>query len=135
MATKLTPDLLDDTLRSLPGWQGGTDQIWREIRLDEGTVRELRQEIEVAATTMAHPVQVEPAPDGCRVVLTTPEDGGVTELDIVLAARISDVAHRLHQGEPGITAVRQDDVELVVGEADPDLAGTSGSTDNVPVRF
>lgn len=135
MATKLTADLLDDTLRSLPGWQGGTDRIWREVHLDDGTVREFRREVEVSATTMAHPVEVEEAADGCRVALSTPEDGGVTELDIAMASRISDIAHRLAPSEPGVTAVRQDEVELVVGQADADVAGAAGPTDTVPVRF
>jgi len=133
MATKLSSDLLDDTLRSLPGWQGDTGQIWREIHLDRGTVQELRRQIEVSATTMEHPVQVDEAPDGCRVVLSTPEEGGVTELDIVLASRISDVAHRLQPVEPGVTAVRQDDVDVVVGN-EP-TSGQAEQTDNVPVRF
>jgi 4a-hydroxytetrahydrobiopterin dehydratase len=121
MATLLDAHLLDETLRALPGWQGDPHEIYREVHVDSGTVAELVRQVELAAAGMDHPPRVEQVPGGCRFVLTTPRQGGVTELDIALASRISDVAHRLDPSEPGVHAVRQDEVEI---KDAPDAIGT-----------
>jgi 4a-hydroxytetrahydrobiopterin dehydratase len=120
MATLLDTSLLDETLHALPGWHADAAEIWREVHLDPGTDGELRRRIDEAGASMGHRPRVETVPGGTRFTLSTPEEGGVTELDIVLASHISDEAHRLDPAEPGVHAVRQDEVEIV---HTPELAG------------
>lgn len=106
MPTLLDAELITDTLRSLPGWSGGPDRIWRDLQLTPEQDAELRRQVAVDADRMDHHPQVEPVDGGTRYTLWTHTAGGVTELDISLAAHISDLVHRL-TGAPGIHAVRQ----------------------------
>lgn len=108
MPTLLDEALVADTLRSLPGWQGGTDQISREVQLTSEQEVELRRQVAVDADAMDHHPQVEELPGGVRFVLWTHSAGGVTELDISLASHISDLVHRL-TGAEGVHAVRTGD--------------------------
>lgn len=119
MATLLERPLLDDTLKSLPGWNVGDGEIWRDVRLPKELDAELRREVEADGEAMGHAVAIERSKQGTRFTLTTHDVGGVSELDVVLASRISDVAHRLSEqtpdaDEPGVTAVRQDELDVVV---------------------
>lgn len=116
MATLLDETLIADTLQSLPGWEGDSTRLWRDVRLAPDLDRELRRQVSVDATSMGHDPSVESVGDATRFVLTTQEAGGVTELDVVFASHISDLVHRLSNAEPGIEAERQDDAEVVVGE-------------------
>ena len=110
MATLLDETLIADTLESLPGWQGDSSRLWRELRLDADKERELRRQIEVDATAMGHAPTYE---DG-RIVLTTAEAGGVTELDVMMASHISDLMHRIENSEPGVAALRDDEVVAII---------------------
>lgn len=107
MATVLDDALLTDTLLSLPGWQGGRDGIWRETHLSDEQDVELRRQVAVDATAMGHQPVIETVEGGTRYSLSTPDAGGVTEIDISLASHISDLVHRLSSDEPGIGAVRE----------------------------
>ena len=136
MTTLLSSDLLADTLLSLPGWQGDQQAIWREVHLETDAAAAFREQVESSASSMGHAAQLEEVPGGFRVTLTTPEAGGVTELDIALASRVSDLAHRVAPEEPGVTAVRRDDVDVVVGDEDPlELSTQPERVGKVPVRF
>lgn len=125
MPTLLDETLIADTLESLPGWQGDTSRLWRELKMDADKDRELRRQIEVDATAMGHSPRYE---DG-RIVLTTEEAGGVTELDVMLASHISDLMHRLEHDEPGVEAVRDDEVVAVIR---PGQSGTGEVLDDEP---
>jgi 4a-hydroxytetrahydrobiopterin dehydratase len=121
MATLLDGRLVDDTLASLPGWNHGDGDLWREVHLPKEADAALRREVEADATAMDHHVTVEQVKGGTRFSLRTEDVGGVSELDIALASRISDLAHRLAEqaggDEPGVNAVRRDEPDTVV-EAD-----------------
>lgn len=109
MATLLDETLIADTLESLPGWQGDSSRLWRELHLDADTLQELRRQVDVDAGAMGHA----PTFEGDTVVLTPAEAGGVTELDIMMASHISDLVHRLVNSEPGVEAVRNDEVVAI----------------------
>ncbi|MCU1602138.1 MAG: putative pterin-4-alpha-carbinolamine dehydratase [Frankiales bacterium] len=105
MATLLDETLIADSLNSLPGWEGDSSRLWRDVHLDEPATAELRRQLAVDAEAMGHA----PSFEGDRIVLTTTEAGGVTELDIMMASHISDLLHRLSHTEPGIEAVNDDE--------------------------
>lgn len=115
--TLLDEPLVDDTLQSLPGWHGDRHSLWREVHLPPQLDEELRRLVDVDSAAMGHEPDIERVDGGTRFVLTTHDVGGVSELDVVLAAHISDLAHRLSAQEPGVEAVRPDDVEVVIGDA------------------
>lgn len=110
MATLLDETLIADTLESLPGWQGDSTRLWREVHLDEQQLAELRRQVAVDAEAMGHA----PTFQGARIELTTPEQGGVTELDVMMASHISDLVHRLSHAEPGVEALREDETVAVI---------------------
>jgi 4a-hydroxytetrahydrobiopterin dehydratase len=124
MPQLLTEPLVDQTLESLPGWQNGGGTIWRTVHLPADLDAQLREEVELDAQAMDHEVEVESTPEGTRFSLRTNEVGGVSELDVVLASRISDLAHRLLASEPGVEAVRRDDVDVVVNDGLVDAPGS-----------
>lgn len=108
MATLLDAPLLAQTLQALPGWSGDTHALMREVHLTPAQDAELRERVAIDTAALAHPVTVETVSGGTRYVLTSPAEGGVTELDIMLASHISDLAHRLDEREPGVHARRAD---------------------------
>ena len=123
--TLLDEPLVDETLQSLPGWHGDRHTLWREVHLPPHLDEELRRLVDIDSAAMGHEPDIERVDGGTRFVLTTHDVGGVSELDVALAAHISDIAHRLSGREPGIDAVRDDDVEVVIGDApDPDPDNT-----------
>jgi pterin-4a-carbinolamine dehydratase len=124
MATLLEEPLLAETLKALPGWHTNGSEISREIHLPAQADAQLRHDVDIAGESTGHPTYVESVSGGTRFALRTPEVGGVSEVDIALAAHISDLAHRLDKREPGIRAVRADDVAITdeandIGAADP----------------
>ena len=124
MATLIDPPLLDETLTALPGWQGDQGQIWREVTLPDHVDAELRRRVDVDSTAMGHHPEVERTGETTRFVLTTPEVGGVSELDVALASHISDLAYRLTdevdevEVVPGVEAVREDEIDLDAAAGD-----------------
>jgi 4a-hydroxytetrahydrobiopterin dehydratase len=133
--TLLDEPLVDDTLQSLPGWNGDQHTLWREVRLPPRLDDELRRMVDVDSAAMGHDVDIERVEGGTRYVLTTHDVGGVSELDVALAAHISDLAHRLSQREPGVDAVRDDEVDVVVGESDALELSTQPEKVRAQVRF
>lgn len=100
MATLLEPPLVDDTLKALPGWSCDGTRIWRDVQLPEDLDAELRRQVDVDATAMGHLPEVARVDTGTRYALTTAEVGGVSELDVALAAHISDLLRRLAPRRP-----------------------------------
>lgn len=119
MPTLLTDDLVAETLSALPGWTGDATALVREVRLPAEVTTELRRQVDVDAHSMGHLPAVEDIDGGTRFRLCTEESGGVTELDVMLASHISDLAHRLSAAEPGIDAIRHGDVDVHVGSDEP----------------
>jgi len=119
MPTLLTDDLVTETLAALPGWTGDASALVRDLHLPAKVDAELRRQVEVDAHAMGHLPTVEDLADGTRFRLSTDEVGGVSELDVMLASHISDLAHRLNDAEPGIDAVRGDDIDVVVNPDGP----------------
>lgn len=95
MATLLDATLLTDTLKALPGWQGDSQGIYRDVVLPPEQDAELRRIVDVDAGAMGHPPIVEQRDGATRFVLRTEPDGGVTELDIAFASHISDLVTRI----------------------------------------
>jgi 4a-hydroxytetrahydrobiopterin dehydratase len=95
MATLLDEALIAETLTALPGWTGDTAHLVREVHLTPSQDKELRREVVREGEVWEHPALIETLRDGTRFVLSTPEVGGVSELDVALASRISDLAHHL----------------------------------------
>ena len=116
MAELLDEELVQDTLASLPGWTGDQRQISREVHLPPAADEELRRQVDEGAEAMDHHPEVHRVEGGTRFVLSTHSAGGVTELDVVMASRISDLAHRLAPSEPGVAAVREDDPDVITGD-------------------
>jgi 4a-hydroxytetrahydrobiopterin dehydratase len=116
MATLLDEPLLQETLEALPGWTGDRTHISRDVHLPPAKDAALRAQVEQDADAMDHHPEVTRVDGGTRFVLSTHSEGGVTELDVALASRISDIAHRLSPKEPGVEAVRQDNPDVVAGD-------------------
>ena len=113
MTTLLDETLIADTLKSLPGWEGDSTRLWRDVHLAPDVDAELRRQVTVDAQAMGHDPAVESVDGGTRFVLTTHDAGGVTELDITLASHISDLVHRIKNEEPGVEALRHDEAIVI----------------------
>jgi 4a-hydroxytetrahydrobiopterin dehydratase len=106
MATLLDASLIVDALTALPGWSGDTGRLRRAVEVDAATSETVGTEIAAVADAMNHHPSVERAGDVTTFVLWTHSAGGVTELDITLASRISDIL-RAH-GIPGTATAPTD---------------------------
>ncbi len=120
MATLLDAPLVDETLHALPGWEGDQTEIAREVHLAPAVDELVRTQVARDAEAMGHGPRVETVGDGTRFVLSTPEVGGVSELDIAFAARISDILHRADAREAGVEAVRVGAPEIDSAPPPPD---------------
>jgi 4a-hydroxytetrahydrobiopterin dehydratase len=118
VTTLLDDAQIADTLESLPGWTGDSKGLRRELHLDPKQDAELRRQIGVDGEAMGHLPSFEKSNGGTLVVLRTEAAGGVTELDVMMASHISDLAHRLSADEPGVDAVRTDETVAVFRNAD-----------------
>jgi 4a-hydroxytetrahydrobiopterin dehydratase len=93
MATVLTPEQLSEDLVALPGWTGDTSGIIRTITADTFP-RGIALVTAVAenAETMNHHPDIDIRYTDITFRLSTHSAGGVTELDLELAARINELA-------------------------------------------
>ncbi|MGF7233897.1 MAG: 4a-hydroxytetrahydrobiopterin dehydratase [Frankia sp.] len=99
MPTKLDADLVADALVALPGWTGGTDKIARTVDLEDDTADAVAAEVATTAAAMDHHPVVDRDGSATTFQVWTHSAGGVTELDIALASRISDIL-RQHGAPP-----------------------------------
>jgi 4a-hydroxytetrahydrobiopterin dehydratase len=135
MPTRLTPELVADALTALHEWTGDADRICRTVRLTPDEMAQLKVFVAESADSMDHHPVLEDGTDSTTFVLWTHSEGGVTELDIALAARIDDLVmqvrgvpptveqpdeHRMAAGGATIHAERERKVEEI---ADERLAG------------
>jgi 4a-hydroxytetrahydrobiopterin dehydratase len=100
MPTRLDADLVKDTLASLPGWTGDQRELRREVHLPPLQDEALRRQIHEDAEAMDHHPEVHRVEGGTVFVLSTHSEGGVTELDVAMASRISELAQQLAPTEP-----------------------------------
>lgn len=98
MPTKLDERVLSDALTALPGWEGGPAGLTRTVSLPEDQTATLLRTVDEAAASMDHHPDV--ARDGGRTTFTlvTHSLQGVSELDVMLASRISGLVD-LAQGK------------------------------------
>lgn len=129
MTTLLDASLIADTLQSLPGWQGDPTGLWREVHLTPEQDAELRRQVAVDADAMDHHPELSEVPGGTRIELRTHSAGGVTELDVIMASHISDLAHRLSADEPGVDAVRHGAPVAVMRSSDGSSETSFGAVD------
>ena len=87
----LTREEVEGALEELPGWTGDEHRIRRTVSLPAEVADDVRDRIARVEEQMNHHAVVEEDPDGTTYLLWTHARGGVTELDIELAARISDI--------------------------------------------
>ena len=101
MPTLLNQRLVDSSLAALTDWAGDTSGISRTIRLDSPQqVVDLIELVDVSARSLQHQPVVERDGKAVTFTLTTPEVGGVSEVDISLASRINNIAGRLVGAPP-----------------------------------
>ena len=93
MASVITAEQLSTGLAELPGWSGDTGEISRTITADtfpRGIA--LVTAVAEAAETMNHHPDIDIRYTDITFRLSTHTEGGVTEQDLELAARINELA-------------------------------------------
>ena len=91
----LTREEVEGALAELPGWTGDEHRIRRTVSLPAEVADAVRDRIARVEEEIDHHAVVEEDQDGTTYLLWTHARGGVTELDIELAARISDIVDNL----------------------------------------
>lgn len=92
---RLTREEVEGALAELPGWTGDELRIRRTVSLPAEVADEVRERIARVEEELNHHAVVEEDPDGTTFLLWTHSRRGVTELDLELAARISDIVDNL----------------------------------------
>lgn len=91
MPTRLDNSAVTTSLEALPGWIGDADRIRLEILVDGDEAAAVVDEVMREANAIDHHPVVEPGPGSVTFTVWTHSAGGVTELDIDLARRISAI--------------------------------------------
>ncbi len=89
--TDLTAEEVPAALAALPGWTGDVHALERTVGLPPDIGQELRERISGVEREMNHHAVVEEHADGTTFRVWTHARGVVTDLDIELARRISEV--------------------------------------------
>ena len=89
--TDLTAEEVSAALAALPGWTGDVRGLTRTVVLPPGIGQELRDRISRVERSMNHHAVVEERADGTAFRVWTHARGVVTDLDIELARRISEI--------------------------------------------
>jgi 4a-hydroxytetrahydrobiopterin dehydratase len=93
MPTLLSAALVRDALTRLAGWTGDTGGIGRTIMLSTSEFSDFTERLKVCTDAMNHRPRIRRVGDHTQMWLCTAAEGGVTECDIALAARINAIAH------------------------------------------
>ena len=88
----LTPEQLDDALKSLPGWDGDTACITRTMQPDD--LWALLQRVADAEAELDHHTVVDLERGTVTFALWTHVRDAVTDADVALARRINEVVGR-----------------------------------------
>ncbi|EFC82002.1 4a-hydroxytetrahydrobiopterin dehydratase [Parafrankia sp. EUN1f] len=91
MPVRLDNSAVTTSLEALPGWIGDADRIRLEILVDGDEATALVDEVMREADAMDHHPVVEHGPGSTIFTVWTHSAGGVTELDVELARRISSI--------------------------------------------
>jgi uncharacterized protein (DUF2267 family)/pterin-4a-carbinolamine dehydratase len=89
--TDLTAEEVAAALADLPGWTGDVRGLERTVGLPPEVGPEIRERISRVELEMNHHAVVEEQPDGTRFRVWTHSRGVVTDLDVELARRISEI--------------------------------------------
>jgi pterin-4a-carbinolamine dehydratase/uncharacterized protein (DUF2267 family) len=89
--TDLTAEEVSAALASLPGWTGDVHALERTVVLPPGVGQEVRDRITRVERAMNHHAVVEERADGTAFRVWTHARGVVTDLDVELARRISEI--------------------------------------------
>ena len=90
---KLTPEQLEQALAGLPGWSLVAGKLHREFRFaDFNAAFAFMTRVALAAEKLDHHPDWSNAWNRVLVDLVTHDSGGVTERDVALAKRISELA-------------------------------------------
>ena len=91
MANLLDAARVNDELSRLDGWTGDTSQITKTVQLTDQQHDAVRTNVLNAADAMNHHPDIGRDADRTTFTLSTHSAGGVTELDVALAAEIDNV--------------------------------------------
>jgi uncharacterized protein (DUF2267 family)/pterin-4a-carbinolamine dehydratase len=91
----LTADHLARVLPRLPGWRGNTRRLSRTVALPAAAQTPIVDQIHRAEAELGHHAQLRQGPDDLTLTLWTHSRDAVTDLDVRLAERISDILIRL----------------------------------------
>lgn len=95
MAERLTDAQIDEVLRGLDGWTRSGDTIGRTFRFaDFVTAFGFMSSCALVAESMNHHPEWSNVYNRVEVTLSTHDAGGLTQLDVDLATRMSDLADR-----------------------------------------
>jgi uncharacterized protein (DUF2267 family)/pterin-4a-carbinolamine dehydratase len=89
--TDLTAEEVSAALATLPGWTGDVRALERTVGLPPEVGEDLRESIARVELEMNHHAVVEEQPDGTTFRVWTHARGVVTDLDVELARRISEI--------------------------------------------
>ncbi len=84
-------DVIDEALTTLPAWSGGPDKLVRTAALSPDQHAEVHRRVMERADAMNHHPDIGRAGEETRFALSTHSAGGVTALDLALAAEIDTV--------------------------------------------
>lgn len=91
--TALGSDQLDEAMRDLPGWELGDGTLHREFRFaDFAEAFGFMSAVATVAAQMDHHPNWSNVYSTVTVDLSTHDVGGITELDVRLAARMNELA-------------------------------------------
>jgi pterin-4a-carbinolamine dehydratase len=88
MPTLLSASVVRDALSRLSGWSGGTGGIERTLHLSPDQYGAFTERLKVCSDALNHRPHLHRSGDVLQVWLCTDAEGGVTDSDIALAARI-----------------------------------------------
>jgi 4a-hydroxytetrahydrobiopterin dehydratase len=95
MAERLTNAQIDEALRGLDGWTRAGDAIERSFRFaDFVTAFGFMSSCALVAESMNHHPEWSNVYNTVEVTLSTHDAGGLTQLDVELATRMSELADR-----------------------------------------
>jgi 4a-hydroxytetrahydrobiopterin dehydratase len=88
MAQLLDDSAIDAALMSLPGWRRVDDTLVRDVAVNGEAADDLETAVAEAADELNHHPVVDRSGAGLRFTVWTHSDGGITNKDVTLAARI-----------------------------------------------
>jgi 4a-hydroxytetrahydrobiopterin dehydratase len=96
--TRLSDGEVNDALARMPEWHGDTERIERTVTVSAGAADALRVEVMSAADAMNHHPVIDVTDEAMTFKVWTHSEGGITNKDLELAARIDElVAGQAHE--------------------------------------